>query len=56
MARWPATFRASPTGANRLSRTRSRASLFVAGAARCCPPFTPYDDRELEPTRYFLPR
>ena len=42
-------------GVNRLSHALS-SSLFVAGAATVLPALAAHDDRELEPTRYFLPR
>ncbi len=42
-------------GANRLSRALAR-SLFVAGAGELQSGLHAHDDRELEPTRYFLPR
>jgi len=42
-------------GINRLARALS-ASLFVAGAANVLPALALHDDRELEPTRYFVQR
>jgi FAD-dependent urate hydroxylase len=42
-------------GVNRLSHALT-SSLFVAGAATVLPALRAHDDRELEPTRYFLPR
>jgi cation diffusion facilitator CzcD-associated flavoprotein CzcO len=42
-------------GVNRLSHALVR-GLFVAGAAGVLPALQAHDDRELEPTRYFLPR
>jgi cation diffusion facilitator CzcD-associated flavoprotein CzcO len=42
-------------GVNRLSHALS-SNLFVAGAATVLPALRAHDDRELEPTRYFLPR
>jgi cation diffusion facilitator CzcD-associated flavoprotein CzcO len=42
-------------GANRLSRAIAR-SLFMAGAGELQAALRAHDDRELEPTRFFLPR
>jgi FAD-dependent urate hydroxylase len=42
-------------GVNRLSRALA-SSLFMAGADTVLPALHAHDDRELEPTRYFLPR
>ena len=42
-------------GANRLSRAIV-AALFTAHVAKLFETFRAHDDRELEPTRYFLPR
>ena len=42
-------------GANRLSRAIA-SSLFVASADALWSDLQVHDDRELEPTRYFLPR
>ena len=42
-------------GANRLSRAIAR-SLFLASAEKLQEALHAHDDRELEPTRYFLPR
>jgi cation diffusion facilitator CzcD-associated flavoprotein CzcO len=42
-------------GANRLSRAIAR-SLFLASAGKLQAALHAHDDRELEPTRYFLPR
>jgi cation diffusion facilitator CzcD-associated flavoprotein CzcO len=42
-------------GVNRLSRALV-SSLFMAGASTLEPALHAYDDRELEPTRFFLPR
>jgi cation diffusion facilitator CzcD-associated flavoprotein CzcO len=42
-------------GVNRLSRALA-SSLFVAGVGTVLPALHAHDDRELEPTRYFLPR
>ena len=42
-------------GVNRLARALAM-NLFVAGAANVLPALALHDDRELEPTRYFLQR
>jgi cation diffusion facilitator CzcD-associated flavoprotein CzcO len=42
-------------GVDRLTRALS-ASLFAAGAPRVLPALAAHDDRELEPTRYFMER
>ncbi|HET6928309.1 MAG TPA: NAD(P)/FAD-dependent oxidoreductase [Hyphomicrobiaceae bacterium] len=42
-------------GVNRLARALA-AGLFVAGAANVLPALARHDDRELEPTRYFVQR
>ena len=42
-------------GVDRLTRALS-ASLFAAGATGVLPALAAHDDRELEPTRYFVER
>ena len=52
---WPGTSPASPIGADRLSRAIAR-SLLADSIDTLQAGLDAHDDRELEPTRYFLAR